>query len=381
MRLLELFLIERSSIRDLIEKVSDDIPKTIATFIHKSMFMWERNATRDRRMQLGYDGHYDNVEDWRKKNGLYGNQGPKEAIRPFDAHDFEKQNEKDDWTAQQTVYEKINTLIPKDGNSPVYALMGVVSDSLTKIVRQYVTEIYGDPVYIKQGDVELDLKNVFVQIWWKGATDDYGGVYRGRQEHANGTRTTLEVIVDRNSWRSWLIDAISSHIGADYYHYDEFSESIVRTFAHEYQHFEQDIKGQQSYEFSYIPQRTKGRTTRQGITKGETGIYSDIYYARPAEIDAFAAGSAAQVVERIMRSYRIDAERWHRQGWSIKDIPDDQWNESIRDAIHEYPYDFTYYVSQINDKLKDSPDKAKYLEKVKRRFLKSYTQRLLSYLR
>ena len=100
----------------------------------------------------------------------------------------------------------------------------------------------------------------------------------------------------------------------------------------------------------------------------ETGSLE--YFARPAEIDAFATGAAAQIAERIMRNYG--------------EMPDDKWNELIMDAIGDHlPFKEYYrYVMQINELLpQSSVAKAKILKKIKQRFLRTYVNRLRSYLR
>jgi len=141
-----------------------------------------------------------------------------------------------------------------------------------------------------------------------------------------------------------------------------------------------------------IPQKLKGRTTRHSV-----GAYDPsnedkmlLYFARPAEIDAHATGAAAQVVERIIRNFEITAKHsGYRPHWTIRDVPDDEWNarinEAIRDSADGLPnQEFDAYIRTINARLTQAIPttiKAKYLRKVKHRFLKTFYARMVAYRR
>jgi len=223
---------------------------------------------------------------------------------------------------------------------------------------------FGDPIRLRAGQLEVPVSAVKVQVWWTHMGDSaYGGVYRDRAAHANGPETRLEVIVNREHWRDDLVNAVVNELTESHYTYDDFSESIINTFAHEYAHLEQDIKGQRNYLFSYMPQRRKGKTRRYS---GGAEIGGLPYYARPAEIDAMATGAAAQVAERIMRNRP----------------PGEDWNQLIRDATVESPpwHEYYAYIRQINDLLPAATAaKAAILNKIKHRFLRTYIRRLLAY--
>jgi hypothetical protein len=350
-------------ISDLIEQASKLIPVTMRGFVRKQIDEWTRLFTADRREQLGYGRYDDTIEEWKRSH-----HGKPPSFKPFDEYDFSEANWKAGWSATDQIGDKFDTLVPKEGNSPVYAAMGAVSKVLTKLVQDYVRQKFGDPIVLQDKNA-IPVADFKVQVWWTHMGDDsYGGIYRARAGHANGPETRLEVIVNRDLWRDYLIEAIVDEINEAANTYDEFSESIINVFAHEYEHLEQDIKGQKRYPFSYLPQRQKNGKMRRYSANAKAGSLE--YFARPAEIDAFATGAAAQVAERLMRNYGPMA--------------DDKWNEMIMDATGDSPPFSEYYdyVLKINDLLpQSSMAKAKILKKIKQRFLRTYVNRLRSYLR
>ena len=354
-------------ISDLIEQASKLIPETMRAFVQKRVNEWERRLTAERREQLGYDSHYDTIEDYKGRNPW---TKPPPPFKPFDEHDFNDTNAKSDWSVTDQIGNKLDTLVPKEGSSPVYAAMGEISKALTKLVQDYVRQKFGDPIVL-QNKTEVPVAQFQVQVWWThmGDGDPYGGIYRSRAAHANGPETRLEVVVSRDHWRDYLIEAIVDEITETGNTYDEFSESIINIFAHEYAHLEQDIKGQRSYPFTYLPQRQKTGKMRRYSPDEKIGG-SLAYFARPAEIDAFATGAAAQIAEQLMRTNRS--------------ITDDEWNHLILDEIGQRPpwKEYYDYVQQINELLpQSSVAKAKILTKMKQRFLRTYVNRLRSYLR
>ena len=356
---------EAVMISDLIEQASKLIPATMRAFVQKKVDEWSRQLTAKRREQLGYDSHYDSIEDYKQRNP-WGKPPP--PFKPFDEYDFIDANAIAGWSATDQIGNKLDTLVPKEGSSPVYAAMGEVSKALTKLVQDYVRQKFGDPIVL-QDKTEVPVDQFRVSVWWTHMGEDpYGGVYRSRAHHANGPETRLEVIVNREHWRDSLVEAIVDEVTEAGNIYDEFSESIINVLAHEYAHLEQDIKGQRRYPFTYLPQRQKNGKMRRYSPNVATGSLE--YYARPAEIDAFATGAAAQVAERIMRNYG--------------QMPDDKWNELIMDAMGDRPpfSEYYHYVMEINELLPQSSiAKAKILTKMKKRFMRTYVNRLRSYLR
>lgn len=358
-------------IGDLIEQVENLIPATVRQFVQKKVDEWSRTLTGDRREQLGYNRYYDTIEGYKREN--YWEKLPS-PFKPFDAYDFEQANWKASWSVTDQIGNKLETLIPKEGSSPVYALMGVLSTALTKLVQNYVRQKFGDPILLLTTREEIPVSEIKIRVWWQPMDDErYGGIYRSRARHANGPETRLEIIVNRDYWRDYLMEAVVNEITETTHYYDEFSQSIINIFSHEYAHLEQDIKGQRSYPFTYLPQPQKtakgqpGRKNKMRRYSPDEKINSLAYFARPAEIDAFATGAAAQVATQLMRSGPMS---------------DQEWNRLIHDATAATPPSSEYYdyVLKINDLLATSPAKAKVLTQIKQRFLRTYVRRLLSYL-
>jgi hypothetical protein len=354
-------LTERVVIGDLIEQASRLIPETVRKFVKDRINEWSRRVTAERREKLGYDPWYDTAEERRR----HTDRALAAPVKPFDPYDFEQANT--DWSVTDQIGNEIDTLIPKEGASPVYAAMGAVSKALTSLVQDYVRQKFGDPIPLQAGKITVPVSDIKVQVWWKPMHDEsYGGVFRSRAAHANGPETRLEIVINRQHWRSDLIDAVVDEITYEPHSYDDFAESIINTFAHEYAHLEQDIKGQKSYPFTYLSQRQPGGKMRRYSSGADTGGLA--YLGRPAEIDAFATGAAAQVAERLMRGNR--------------GIAAEEWNALLRDEIAGgLPWDeYWYYIRSINDQLpNEAPAKARVLTKIKRRFLRTYVNRLMAY--
>lgn len=342
----EAALYEAVEIRGLIEQVSRAIPEVIRAYVLQRIKEW--------RFRIKYD--------YKKEHGV---------------------DPPEDLNVDEQIIDNLETLIPVGTASPVYGAMTKTSQALTKIVQNHVREKFGDPVIIDSGyrPVEVPVEKIVVSVWWHGKKDEhYGGVFRSRSYHVQGDETKLEIVVDQEFWQQWLIEAVYGEITGEGYAYDEFNENIVNTFAHEYAHLEQNLKGQQKYTYSLIPQKGHGRNSAWANPMGEDPTTAEklAYYGRPAEIDAFATGAAATVVDRIVRRHRI---------YGGDQMSDEEWNQKIRyaleDGIHGLGDEYSRYISVINAQLQvyDPIFKAKFLNRVKQRFLSTYYRRLSSYLR
>ena len=406
-------ILEAVDFSSLLNKVVRAIPDTVENFIQEKINEWSRIVMADRRKKAGYHPYSNTVtkdRDWNGKVTEY---------KPFDQETFDRFNK--DWGVYSDgIGDALDKFIPYDVENQqshiVYALMGKISAVLTKIVQEYVRSKYGDPVKLDKGKFLRNVDKIRILIWWKGNTDNYGGIYIRRSAHANGEETKLEIIVNRTKWTEWLREQIANELSGEGTNFEKFSKSVIRTFMHEYAHLEQDIKGSQG-QLSLIPTAPtkitpggRAKTTRRASywddPVGETNILR--YFGKTEEIDANANGAAATVIDEISRDFR----RWRGRydaNWTVDSVPTKDWNDAIKERLSLGDYgvpdrERSRYIDQIGDYIyrakqleKMSPEekqremspeelhsltlKEKFLTKVKQRFLKTYVLRLRSYLR
>ena len=397
-------LLEVVQFQALMNKVTHAIPDTLEDFIQKYISHWSHDLTAERRKKAGY-------HPWE-------NDPKVSEYKKFDPQAFEEFNR--NWNVYSDgIGDKLNELVPydieKQNNHIAYHAMGRVSDVLTKLVQEYVRSKYGDPVKLDHGKLERPVDKIRVVVWWQGKTDDYVGVYRRRSYNVAGEETKLEIIVSRKKWAEWLREQIVNELSGEGVNFREFSKNIISTFIHEYAHFEQDAKGSRG-DLSLIPTAPtkitaggRAKTTRRASYWDDTTNKSNLirYYGKTEEIDANANGAAATIVDHISRDFR--RYRGRRDDWTVDMVPKDDWNAAIKEYLDMGDYGIpdkerSRYIDQINGYLlrleqlkKMSPEerqrelspeelseltlKAKFLTKVKQRFLKTYILRLQGYLR
>ena len=356
----------------LISKLNRSIERSIERFVEFQTKQWRAEAICDRRKQLGYHPYNNNAAGY----------------KPFDQAEFDAANR--DWSTDSVwIGDRLDDFLPdpeKSSHHPVYALMGNVSKEATSIVQDHVRSKFGDPVKLANGTIERDVKQIRVSIWWRVRDDGgkpYLGIYRANSYHANGNETLLEVIVDRKAWASLLRQEISSLLGREGADFSEFTHQIVNVLIHEYAHLEQDIKGKTG-SLGLIPGK-KGRNTG-GYTNTTSGY--EEYLGKTAEIDAHATGASAEVINQIINKFARYAARWNRD-WKPEDINNDEWNDSVKDAIAGVAYgeiprgEYRKYIEGLDRRFKelDPTIKDKFLKKVKQRFIRGYVNRLRKYLR
>jgi hypothetical protein len=348
---------EASQINDLIAQVSRVIPSSLREYVHRTIREWRFLQTYEKRKSLG------NPSDEEFENLTHG------------------------WNPDDYIGDHLNDLITL-GSGPVYGAMTAVSKALTREVQVYFQNKYGDPLILqyKKKKVSVPVDKIRVSVWWHARQgQNYSGVFRAQNTDANGTGTLIEVVVDRDDWRSFVIQAFVDELSGEGSNYGEFAEYIMNTFAHEVAHLEQVINGQKNYTYSLIPDGKAGRNSSSiDGTKGEMTDKELVrYLGRPAEIDAMAVGAASQVINRLMRDYEIEARRHgYFTNWSLQDVPDETWNRDLQYMINEIPSkEYIHYIETINDQLANYPGREKYLKRVQHRFLKRYYSVLQSYMR
>ena len=361
---------EAVELSGLLGKVNRTIYNTVEQFIQKLVKEFTAKAIYDRRIKLGYHPYNDVASGY----------------KDFDPEAWERANK--NWGVESdgigdNLSDWLPTDLSKSQRHQVYALMGNISNSLTSDVQEFVKSRFGDPVYLHSGDLERYVKDIYVQVWWTPKNDQqYAGAYYYDAYHANGNRTLIYVVADRNKWAEWLRDEVGNYISGEGVNYEQFGKSIINTFIHEYQHLEQDIKGSKGH-LGLIPH---GKSRNINVWWQEA---YDHYLGKVNEIDSHATAAAAETVNNIINDKARYGSRW-RKNWSIDDISTDDWNESVRDAIRSAAYldipdkEYQKYIIGLNRKYSDRIDpkiKDKFLTKVRQRFITTYVKRLRSYLR
>lgn len=378
-------LIEAVEFSGLISRASTAVTNDIEKFIKNKVIDWTNEAIRERRKKLGYHP-YKNEE---------------KGFKSFDQEEFDQQNTNWSPTSDWIGDNLHSTLIPdpsNGGSNIVYALMNIVSNSLTVATREYIKQKFGDPVLLYNGSITRKVDDIYISVWYKTRADsgEYLGMYRSRDAHANGERTTLEIIVNRRDWADWLRNEISAEISYDGNEIDRFVDNIMNTFIHEYTHLEQDIRGRIG-SLSLIPdkgsrssifrKRSNDNNLSQDDQEKQKTRDGVLYLSKVSEIDAHATASAGGTVARIMNSFAKHGKRYN-PNWSASDINDEDWNEAIKDSL-DYIYgnidfgDLTKYIGQLNQENLglDLNLKRKFIDKVKKKFIRTYVTRLQSYLR
>jgi hypothetical protein len=358
------FLSETQENLELISKMHIAVVNAVNSYAQKLVVKWRVWATQHRRAQLGYHPTQDTAP----------------GFKTFDKDEYQRANinwhEDSDYIGDRLGRE---FLPPPEGQQhhEIYELMYVINKPMTKVLQDHVRKIYGDPVWLDSGLIERDVKDIQVLVWYKprGTTDKYRGAYRARDAYGGVLKTTLEIVINRDEWYKRLKNVIGGIISYDYLFTEKFVDDIINTFMHEYAHFEQDVKGSR-YSTGLIPY------------KGRRGLYPDwqennlAYYlllGMQSEIDAHATGAAAEKVnELIKRNLSSDGARLE-----IRDP--EAWNLDIKSLLTYNPPSGEYnkYIVGFDKKYGSVPKeiKDKFIDKVRKRFRRTYVNRLQAYLK
>lgn len=373
----------------LISQINRSVLHTIEEFIATQLKGWRATATSKRREKLGYHPYKESAQ----------------GFKTFNQDEYDKANENwglDSDGVGDSLDEFIPTIDGKQTHSPVYALMGKVSDSITKITQNYIRSKYGDPINLNKhkdgsGTIVRNVNDVRVLIWWSPRNDvkgGYKGVYRRSSHNINvdgGIETLLEIIIDRVKWSEMLRNEVGAILSYDKSHLGDFSQQIINTYIHELAHLEQDIRGNVG-KLRLIPGKKKNDPHAK-VARGNTFDWQDDferYLSSTAEIDSHASGAAAEVINQIINQHAEYGARYKRDTWSANDIDTNDWNEAIKDAVRGVSYgeiprhEYAKYIESLDRRYKDIPDetiKDKFLKKVRQKFIKSYVNRLNAYLR
>lgn len=367
-------ILEAVEIGDLVGNVTVAITDALEKFVIKQTKEWEFRVNTNRREELGYHGYKDRAEGY----------------RDFDQNTYDHENQ--DWGLHADgIGNILNKLLPNAEtatSSPVYAAMMVVSKAITEVTQNYIREKFGDPVYLQSGKKERSVNSIVVSVWWTPRSgQNYLGVYRSASYDARsptGEVTKLEIIVDRKKWTNALRQQFSDYMSGEGFYFNHLVRSIMNTYIHEFEHLQQDIKGGNNRK-SLIPKNGSRHFT--GSANADIPHQFNRYLGKTDEIDSHATGAAADVVSEIIYGFMENGRRWNKN-WNPDQIPVEDWNESINNAINSGIYtipheEYKKYIDGINQKIKelDPTIKAKFLTKVKQRFLTTFVKRLQGYLR
>jgi hypothetical protein len=363
-------IVEAVELSGLLGKVNRTIYNTVEQVVERIVREFTARAIHDRRAKLGYHPYQDVAKGY----------------KTFDPEEWERANK--DWGVESDgIGDNLSDWLPTDLSQSqrheVYALMSTLGRALTTDVQEFVKARFGDLVYLQGGQLERHTKDIYTEIWWRPKDDlNYRGAYYANSAHANGNRTLIYVVADRNQWAEWLRDEVGNYISGEGTNYEKFSKSIINTFIHEYQHLEQDIKGSKG-QLGLIP-----RGKRRNINVWWEEAY-DYYLGKVKEIDSHATGAAAEVVNNIINDKSRYGARWDKN-WTADKIQTEDWNDAIKDAIQDAGYlsipekEYQKYIIGLNRQYSEKIDpriKEKFLTKVRQRFIKTYINRLSSYLR
>lgn len=356
-------LIETQENLELISQMHIAVVNAINSYAEKLVSKWRVWATQHRRSQLGYHPQQDSAP----------------GFKTFDKEEYEQANIH--WSPEgDYISDRLGKelLPPPEGQQfhEIYELMQIIDKTMTKVLQTHVRKIYGDPIWLDSGLLERAVKDIKVIVWYRPRQphDKYSGAYRQRDLWGQQHLTILEIIISRDEWYSRLRTVISGIISYDRRETDRFVDDIINTFMHEYAHFEQDIKGSR-YSTGLIPY------------KGRRGMYPDwqdnnlAYYlllGMQSEIDAHATGAAAEKVNELVKKNISD------DGKRLEIRDPNVWNYDIQDMIaFNLPIgEYNKYVAGFDKKYGNVPKeiKDKFIDKVRKRFRRTYIKRLQAYL-
>lgn len=354
-------LTEKQENLELISQLNFAVCNTINKFAEGLVDRWRVWAMQHRRGELGYHPTRDQAA----------------GFKTFNQEEFDQANR--DWSPDSDyIADRVSKeLLPHpEGHQfhDIYGLMTDISATMTRLLQAHVKKVHGDPVWLESGVLERQVKDIKAVVWYKTRSDrKYLGVYIARDAQGGKPQTTLQVIIRRDEWFERLKTVIFGIISYDRRETEKFVEDIINTFMHEYAHFEQDIKGSK-YDAGIIPY------------KGRRGDYPDyessdlamlLLLSRQAEIDAHAVGAAAERINSI-----IQDNTGRRGKFEITDPYD--WNENVKYYLRHPPQgEFLKYVRGFDKRYVNLPKeiKAKFLDQVRKRFLKTYYKRLSAYLK
>jgi hypothetical protein len=359
-------LLEVSDAPSLVGRLNRAIEHTAKIFFLDSMDVYTQWAIESRRRELGY-----HPKDQRAA-----------GFQDFDQEEFDRINR--DWYPGIWIENHFDDFFPE----LVYDLMEKVSQAITTVLQDHVRKNFGDIVPVCnatqswfEGPRQRPVNQIYAMITYGNR---YLGAYRCNS-YKNDTR--LEINIDPTKWTSEMKHTFGEIISwgyrkGDLGQIDWLSRDIVNTFMHEYAHLEQDLRGGYGSDLGLIP----GKAGRY-ISKGPDDDYTG-YLGKVSEIDAHATGAAAETINGIIsQRARYDA-RW-KKDWTADDIPADQWNEAIKDAIigvakGEIPKgEFQKYWTWLDprDRYPRNLPKHRFLRRARQKFLRTYINRLRQYLR
>jgi hypothetical protein len=361
-----LTLDENAPLPSFVGELNRGIENTVERYAQAKILEWRRMALRRMRREMGYHPVYSKAA----------------GFKSFDAAQFDRETSGWDPDIDGTLVD-LGELLPDDNDQPSHPVEGMlenISAVLTRVLQHHLRQHHGDEIVLGHGRAKRKVDNINVLVTSRPHEPGgrYMGIYRPSWTNDEGREITLlEIVVDRYVCNDALRQQVISIIAGEKVD-QHLSDLIANSFIHEYSHLMQDIRGHIS-SLKLIP----GTTNRQSSWKYDEE--PEHYLSATAEIDAHAAGAAAEVVNRLINQH----SQHQPPGWKPEDILDDDWNDDIMRAINavskgQIPKDeYAKYIWGLDRRFKsiDPRIKEKYLTKVRHRFIRSYVVRLRRYLR
>lgn len=364
--MLDLELYENAPLPSFVGELNRGIENAVERYAQAKITEWRRMAIRRMRRKMGYHPIYSKAP----------------GFKTFDAARFDRETSGWDPDIDATLVD-LGELLPDNNDRPSHPVDGMlenISSVLTRILQHHLRQHHGDDIVLGHGHTRRKVGDIGVLVTSRPhePSGRYMGIYRPAWVNEDGQEITLlEIVVDRYVCNDALRQQVISIIAGEQVD-QRLSDLIANSFIHEYSHLMQDIRGHIS-SLKLIPGTTKRQSSWKYNEEPEG------YLSATAEIDAHAAGAAAEVVNGIINQH----SRFQPSGWKPEDIADDDWNDNIMQAINavskgQMPKDeYAKYIWGLDRRFKtiDPRIKEKYLTKVRHRFIRSYVVRLRRYLR
>lgn len=349
-------LLESAENTELLNAINNKVIETTLSFAHNLIIKLRNHGYEARREKLGYHPALDKASNY----------------KPFDETEFNRQNQGWDVDIDYIGNIDLKSFINIDWF--LYSLSLVFTD----VLQSHLEKLYGDHVYLGSKKYVRKIQDIHVVVRSRG-TEQKWGEYISNDHSFSKPMTTILILADKEEIKNEIKDLIYATISYDKIYPENIVHKLINTFMHEYAHFKQDLH--KTYTgFGLIPFKKERR--HDFISKqADADITYALTLARIQEIDAHAVGAAAETVADILNKTKK----------FTTPITNQEWNEYIQDKINAVQYyeipkgELRKYLDYFETRhgYGNYPKiiKDKFATKVKKRFIRSYINRLLKYMK
>lgn len=282
------------------------------------------------------------------------------------------------------VYDSIYDHFHENPDAMIAPLCEALSRILRTVVRDHVEKVMQGMIFLTPTHRRSILSRLNVFVETREDSDDEDKKYNG---YWNSGRITVKLFLNRSEIMNAGFGLVREEIfGEDWDGaIDELFKAVIPTFAHEYAHFEQWLRGHDTnsvgdQNIGHITagvEKRSGRGKRGSYTVGRDEASYLRYKSFNIEIDSFASSAAAELMHEIQTRHRS----WGGSdiNTSIDGLLDYLRYGNSYGASKHYDHYFDLYRRAIEGRYAHIGLKPEQMTKVWKRFVKRVYERLQDY--